>query len=185
MNVPPIKPRGIEHIGITVPDIDAAERFLQSAFDAQTLYSLVREDEPSMGGPSISSQNGLADGTAMKALRMLRLGNGPNVELFELTGYRQHASAIVNDVGLTHFGLYCDDLEASVERFKKAGGTMLHGPNDLVRQEGGDGNRFWFGRCPWGTLIEFIQFPHMLHYDASVDTVRWRPEPADQSETGA
>jgi catechol 2,3-dioxygenase-like lactoylglutathione lyase family enzyme len=174
-----ILPRGIEHIGITVPDIDAAERFLHHVFGAQRLYSLVTKDQPDMGDAATRSQNGLADGTAMRALRMLRIGNGPNVELFELTGYRRDDAAVINDVGMTHFGLYCDEIAPIAERFIEAGGTMLHGPNELTAQESGQGNYFWFGRCPWGTLVELIQFPSPLDYDSGVTAERWRPAAID------
>ena len=30
--------RGIDHFGITVPDLDAASRFLEEAFDARPLF---------------------------------------------------------------------------------------------------------------------------------------------------
>ena len=36
--------KGIEHIGITVPSIEAAERFFQQAFGAKTLYALIEKD---------------------------------------------------------------------------------------------------------------------------------------------
>lgn len=173
--------QGVEHLGITVPDIDAAERFFIEAFGARTLYSLVTTDEPAMGDDLTRSQNGLADGTAMRALRMMRIGSGPNIELFELTGYRDASSAVINDVGLTHFGLYCDDIEEVAKRFVAAGGTMLHGPNDLVRQESGPGNRFWFGRCPWGTLVELIRFPSPV--DTRDGLSRWRPSAAGAAQT--
>jgi catechol 2,3-dioxygenase-like lactoylglutathione lyase family enzyme len=33
--------RGIDHIGITVPDMEAATRFLREAFDAAIVYDTV------------------------------------------------------------------------------------------------------------------------------------------------
>jgi catechol 2,3-dioxygenase-like lactoylglutathione lyase family enzyme len=30
--------RGIDHLGITVPDLDAASRFFEQAFDAKPLF---------------------------------------------------------------------------------------------------------------------------------------------------
>ena len=38
--------RGIDHAGMTVPDIDAATRFFQDAFGAVTLYDVLPEDGP-------------------------------------------------------------------------------------------------------------------------------------------
>ncbi|WP_056059875.1 VOC family protein [Sphingomonas sp. Leaf230] len=44
--IKPGKVRGIDHIGITVPDVEAATRFLSEAFDATIVYDTVADGLP-------------------------------------------------------------------------------------------------------------------------------------------
>lgn len=45
--------KGIEHVGMTVPDIETAEKFFAHAFDAQVLYrGLVVRWRHNAGGPA-------------------------------------------------------------------------------------------------------------------------------------
>lgn len=168
-------PLGIEHVGITVPDMDAAERFFHEAFNATTLYALIDKTQAPSGGEQIHQMNGLDPATAMQEVRMLRLGNGANVELFSLTGYGRKEAVTLNDTGLTHLGLYCENIERATERFVHAGGTLLQGPNPLSGCEEGEGNSFRFGKTPWGMLVEFICFPSPLSYNKSHAFKRWNP----------
>ena len=168
-------PAGIEHVGITVPDIDTAETFFHQAFNAVTLYALIDHDQPPSGGEAIHQMNGLNPGTAMSEVRMLRLGNGANVELFSLTGYGRKEAAGINDMGLTHLGVYCADIGAATARFARAGGELLAGPNPLSGCEAGEGNAFRFGKTPWGMLVEFLHFPAPLAYNKGSQLKRWNP----------
>ena len=46
----PMLPRGIQHIGVTVPDLDAATRFLVEGLGAGVVYDgLTADDEPRRG----------------------------------------------------------------------------------------------------------------------------------------
>lgn len=170
------QPRGIEHIGMTVPDIEQAERFFIKAFGAETLYSLVTKGEEPQGPADMHKVNGLLPGTAMISMRMMRLGNGPNIELFEISdsGEGRKEAAGINDRGLHHFSIYVDDIEAAAKAFTDAGGIMTDGPVDLFRQEGGEGNQCWFGRFPWGTWLEIISFPSGVKSISGAD--RWKPD---------
>jgi len=40
--------RGIDHIGVTVPDIDAAARFLEATFGATTVYDVLQPSDAHM-----------------------------------------------------------------------------------------------------------------------------------------
>ena len=44
--------RAIEHVGITVPDLEAATAFFAEAFGAEYLYDML--DEP-LGGPAVEA----------------------------------------------------------------------------------------------------------------------------------
>jgi hypothetical protein len=81
-------------------------------------------------------------------MRLMRLGMGPSRELFQFAHAEQRPSASLNDFGLQHFAVYVDDMAASAERFKRAGGMLLSTPHDLAGVEDGPGNAGVYGRAP-------------------------------------
>lgn len=172
-------PRGIDHIGMTVPDLEAAARFLTEAFGAVALYDNVTEDDPQQG-PDAEETLGLPPGTSVQHMRMMRLGNGPSIELFEMRSPapRQKA-AIASDYGLQHFAVYVDDVDAAVARFEAAGGHVLTAPKELLGIEKGAGNAFCYGRTPWGGLVELISWPGEAPWERTAPAPRYRPPPRD------
>lgn len=73
----PMLPRGIQHIGVTVPDLDAATRFLVEGLGAEVVYDgLTAEDEPRQGA-EVERQLGLPKGAAIHKQRMIRMATAP------------------------------------------------------------------------------------------------------------
>ncbi|MGR3372399.1 antibiotic biosynthesis monooxygenase [Pseudooceanicola nanhaiensis] len=169
--------RGVDHAGMTVPDIAAATRFLADAFGAVTLYDVLPKDGPDMEGEGPQAELGLAPGTRIVHMRLLRLGNGPCLELFEMEGGRQSDPARLQDMGLTHLGLYVDDIDAACTAFTAAGGTLLKGPHPLANQEDAEGNAGVYGHAPWGTLIELLTYPAGIDLPGDAPATRWTPRP--------
>lgn len=182
--VPPVSPiavvdpslsRGVEHIGITVPDHDAAVLFFKHAFGAEPLFSLVRKGEEPMCADALHAKNGLAPGTAIVAVSLLRMRHGANIEIFEIDHPHGEPGQGIADFGISHFSVTVDDMDAVTSRFVAAGGTLLDGPYALSGQEQGSGNLGRFGRTPWGLLIEFECFRSPISYDTGARSVRWFP----------
>ncbi|MAP93661.1 MAG: glyoxalase [Ponticaulis sp.] len=169
------RPRGIEHIGFTVPDHDEAVAFFERAFGATVLFSLVKKSDEPMGADELNSKNGLARGTAIVAVSMLRLGNGPNLEIFEIDRPKSDKPLGISDMGMHHFSINVDDIDAVTASFKAAGGKLLDGPYELSGQEEGDGNFGQFGLTPWGMLVEFEQFKSDIELDDGASETRWYP----------
>jgi catechol 2,3-dioxygenase-like lactoylglutathione lyase family enzyme len=168
--------KGIEHVGITVPSIEDAERFFHEAFGAKTLYALIEKGGKPQLGEEMRPKNGLEPGTRIVAMRMLRIADGANVELFEVDGAHGSVADGPSRYGLHHLALYVDDLDAAAARFGAAGGTMLEGPIELGGKEKGPGNRCWFGETPWGMPVEFIHLPSPLALDdEAASGPRWLP----------
>lgn len=170
-------PRGIDHVGITVPDIEPAARFLEDAFGAQALYDNVTEATPQQG-PGIERTLGLPKGTSVVHMRMMRLGTGASVELFQMrVPEGQHKPVLASDLGVQHFAVYCDDMPEAAKRFEAAGGTLLTPPQELLGIEKGKGNSFCYGRAPWGTVIELIGWPGKASWNDTAPAPRYKPEP--------
>lgn len=166
---------GIEHVAMTVPDMEAAIRFLQEAFGATVLYRHLKLTDEPLTAADVGRINGLPETATLRGACQMRLGDGANIELFQLTGIARTEAAEINDIGLNHFSLFVDDIALATERFAAAGGTLLEGPNDLGLNETGAGNQLWFGRMPWGTWVEFMTFRSPLRYDAGATQERRFP----------
>ncbi|WP_203595026.1 antibiotic biosynthesis monooxygenase [Salipiger sp. PrR007] len=169
--------RGVDHAGLTVPDIDAATRFLAEAFGAVTLYDVLPADGPDMEGEGPQAELGLAPGTRITHMRLLRIGNGPCLELFRMKDGAQSDPACLQDMGLTHLGLYVDDIDAACAAFTRAGGMLLKGPHPLANNEDKEGNAGIYGRAPWGTLFELLTYPGGIDLPADAPAPRWTPKP--------
>lgn len=171
----------IDHIGINVPDIDSATLFLKEAFGAVVIYeSHSKKDAPiDLGG--VESTLNVALGTKIFAVRMIKIGKGPNIELFEVHTEGQRDAIKSSDIGLQHFAIYTDSISASVERFVKAGGKILSKPNPMLfPEEMGEHNFFVYGITPWGTSVEFLTYPDKMPYENETKLRRWKGGKSDK-----
>lgn len=151
---------GMDHVGLTVPDIDQATRFFEAAFDAELIYGAwTLSEQPAEGAETEQALNPFP-GTQVKAVRMLRLRFGPGLELFQMEGPEQREPSRPSDHGVQHFAIYVDDICAAVAQFEAAGGTTFTGPQPIMFEpEMGEGNLFCYGTTPWGSVIELLTYP--------------------------
>jgi hypothetical protein len=56
---------GIDHLGITIPDLDAASRFFEQAFDAKPLFDNIKRSDQPFAGAEAEAMVGLAPGTVL------------------------------------------------------------------------------------------------------------------------
>lgn len=167
-------PRGIDHVGVTVPDLEAASRFFEDAFGAVALYDNMVRTDPPYQGKDAETTLGLEAGASVIAMRMLRLGNGPGIELFEMRVPEQRPSARASDLGLQHFAVYVDDIAAAARRFEAAGGVLLTQPKEMLGIEKGEGNAFCYGRAPWGMTIELLCWPGKAKWETTAPAERYK-----------
>lgn len=169
--------RGVNHIGITVPDIEAAKTFLIEAFGGEVIYQSFGPEDPPRQGPEFERAVGAFPGTVVRAQAMVKLGIGPDIELFEMHGPEQAQPIRASDFGITHFGVYTDDIDAAVARFEQAGGTALTAARAIPYEtEKGHRNKVCYCRMPWGTTIEFITLPDRMAYRDQTDLRRWQDD---------
>ncbi len=163
--------RGVNHIGLTVPDIDAAEAFFTDILGCQraTAFGPFRDDE----GSFMQDLLDVAPRAVVNEIRLLRCGFGSNIELFD---YDAPDQAIVrprnSDIGGHHIALYVDDIGAAAEYLESQGIRTLLGP--LPVNEGpAAGQTILYFFAPWGLQMELISFPEGMAYEADGGPVLW------------
>ena len=173
--------RGIEHVGITVPDVEEAARFLIEAFGAEVLYDMPAP-ERAAGDPYPDEQSrlGIRPGARWITTKVLRLGDGPGIELFEYADDEQRPAATPADLGVQHFSVYVDDIDAARQLVIDAGGHALEGPLLLPGVESGEGNQWMYVVAPWGGIIELLTLPSPQRFEVETALRKWRPEQRDR-----
>lgn len=151
----------LDHVGLTVPDLDAAVAFFERHFGAEVVFHLPRFVDPT--GAAVA-RLGAARGASF-SLTMLELVGG-YVELLEwepqLTPSEQPDSAVAFPPNLTngvHLALEVKDIGGILDELRQAPGvTVLSDP--LTFREGPTpGLTNAFITTPWGLLIELMAWP--------------------------
>jgi catechol 2,3-dioxygenase-like lactoylglutathione lyase family enzyme len=163
---------GIEHIGLTVPDIEAATRFFIDVLAAEPLYDI---------GPLASADDWMANHLAVhpratiRRLRVLRLANGPVLELFEFTAPDQRTTLPRNsDHGGWHIAFYVEDMDAALAALKAHRCDIQSGPV-LMTEGPSEGLSWLYFKAPWGQQLELVSYPGgIAAYKAHARAV-WRP----------
>lgn len=162
---------GIEHIGLTVPDVEAASRFFASLLGAETLYDV---------GPFTNPDDWMAHHLAGHArarlhrLRVVRCGNGPVLELIELAREADTADQPrPADAGSWHLAFYVEDMDGALTALKSHGVAIQSGPVEMT--EGPSKGMTWlYFQAPWGQQLELVSYPGGLAaYKGLADV--WRP----------
>ncbi|MBX3098664.1 MAG: VOC family protein [Salinibacterium sp.] len=163
--------RGIDHIGVTVPDLDEAERFFVDVLGAQYIYTLgaKQADDDWM-----ATTLGVHPRTVIREIRFLRLGNGSNLELFKYDAADGQAPEPRNsDIGGHHLAIYVDDLDAAAEYLRTHNVEIM---GEAVASKGAsEGQRWLYFRSPWGMQFELVSFPHGKAYERDATVRLWHP----------
>ncbi|MDO8310051.1 MAG: VOC family protein [Actinomycetota bacterium] len=158
--------RGVDHIGLTVPDLDEAIAFFGEAFGATVLF---RHGAYSPR-PEVNERNfARARDVEVAGIAMIRILD-MNIELLQYrTSDPPRTWPSTSSTGGHHVAFYVEQLEEAVDRMREAGIEVLGEPLPLSGPEGGPGNRFVYARAPWGLFIELVSYPGgKAHDHASV-----------------
>jgi catechol 2,3-dioxygenase-like lactoylglutathione lyase family enzyme len=163
---------GIEHIGLTVPNLEEATRFFVDLLGAETLYDV---------GPFESPDDWMANHLAVhprariNKLRVLRVANGPVLELFEFSAPDQNTAPPKNsDHGGWHIAFYVDDMDAALGALKTHEVSIQSGPVQMT--EGPSQGLSWlYFRAPWGQQLELVSYPGGLAAYQGLRRDVWRP----------
>jgi catechol 2,3-dioxygenase-like lactoylglutathione lyase family enzyme len=164
---------GVEHVGLTVPDIESATTFFVDVLGAEVLFEV---------GPFSSEDGwmekhlGVHPRAVIRRLRMLKLASGPSVELFEYASPDQDPGRPRNsDAGGHHMAFYVTDMAAAVDHLKRYGVEVLGNPTSL--EDGASAGLTWvYFLAPWGLQLELVSAPKGLAYEKSGGVPMWRPD---------
>ena len=165
--------RGTEHVGITVPDIEEATRFLVDVIGCTVAYEI---------GPFVADDDwmqvhlGVHPRAVIRTLRMLRCANGPNIELFEYELDGASKSTPPNsESGASHLGFYVEDIGAAVEHLK-AHGVTVQGNVSIMDDGPSKGLSWVYFLAPWGLQMELVSAPRGQQVTAERPEALWAPE---------
>lgn len=153
--------RRLDHIGLTVPDLDEATRFFVDVLGCEYLYSLGPYED---NGTWMAEHLGVHPRATIPENRFFRLGDRTLFEVFLYTAPDQRRTMVKNsDIGGHHVALYVDDLDAAVGYLRDSGITVLGEPTSSKGAH--EGQRWVYFLAPWGLQLELVSYPHGKAFD--------------------
>jgi catechol 2,3-dioxygenase-like lactoylglutathione lyase family enzyme len=153
-------PRAVGHLGITVPDIDAAVEWYGELFGFRLIGPIADVDQDEGGafaGP-------VADifGSELRRMRMAFLSSA-NACIIELFEFQDGPCAELDDHfdyrrrGISHLAITEPDVESAAARIVERGGVQRSKVWTLF-----EGMPYQACYCedPWGTVIELLSHSH-------------------------
>ncbi|NBC38094.1 glyoxalase/bleomycin resistance/dioxygenase family protein [Novosphingobium sp. FSY-8] len=160
---------GIQHIGVSVPDLDQARHFYLDLLGGVEVGPPLEWDD----NPFIDAVVGLKNSAARQF--MCQLGN-TCIEVFEYLAPRsdpQDPDQGVNRYGYTHFGVQVEDIQATYQRLLEAG-LRVHTPPSMAGiSVDADGVKHGYAatycRDPFGNVFEIME----IYDDAQIRPI-WK-----------
>ena len=153
--------RRLDHIGVTVPDLEEATRFFVDVLGCEYIYSLgpFKDD-----GDWMSEHLGVYPRATVPENRFFRCGGQTVFEVFRYTCPDQRTTVPKNsDVGGHHIALYVDDLDTAADYLRSRGVTVLGEP---TASKGHNlGQRWVYFLAPWGLQFELVSYPNGRAFD--------------------
>lgn len=163
--------RGVDHIGLTVPDLPQAEIFLTDVLGCQkaTSFGPFRDDK----GTFMQDLLNVDPRALVEKITLMRCGFGSNIELFNYSAPDQKTVTPRNsDIGGYHIAIYVDDIAAAATFFKSKGVRTLLGPLP-VKEGPAAGQSILYFFAPWGLQMEAISYPNGMAYEKDGGPVLW------------
>lgn len=174
MPIPSI--RAVDHVAITVPDLEQGIRFFVDVVGGEHVYT-TGVFENTTGDWMTTNIN--VDARARLRIAMVRLGSATTLELFEYEAVDQRTEIPRNsDRGASHLCFYVDDMGAAVAYLKTVDGVRVLGdPTAVGEGQPNHGATFVYWLTPWGHQLELINVPEGYDYEMTTEA-RLAPIPA-------
>ncbi|HJY88236.1 MAG TPA: VOC family protein [Candidatus Acidoferrales bacterium] len=166
----------VDHVALTVPDLDAAVRFYSNVIGGSELYRLGPFDAaelPRMPDGRDWSEAHINVPGARLMIAMLKVG--PNLML-ELFCYEKPSDASRKpprncDLGGHHLAFKVEDLDTAVRYLEDKGLRVMEGP--IVLSEGPcAGQRLIYFLDPWGNQLELVEYSTLPYMAGTEPTGR-------------
>ena len=150
----------IDHVAMTVPDVDQATAFFEAVFGAKVVVEGLSKNDPPWMGHGMEVRFGMPEGGCIRARRVLNLGGRTNIEMFEFAGTPHQRPPHTYDYGIQHFAVYVSDLQKTARAFILAGGRVFESEDfkKAVLRGEGPAQGWLYGETPWGSIIEMVTF---------------------------
>lgn len=152
---------GVDHIGLTVPDLEQASSFLVDVLGCEYMYTL---------GPYKHDDDWMAEHlnvhprAVMEQLHFFRLGGQAIFEVFQYSAPEQQTDPPRNsDIGGHHVALYVADLDAAVAYLRSRHVTVCGEPT--VSRGPSAGQRWVYFLAPWGMQFVLVSYPDGKAFD--------------------
>ncbi len=142
----------INHVGVTVPDLDKAVAWYVDVLGLELLDGPMHCDLSTTGADRRLDVFGPTWG-AMR-LAHLMAGNGAGFELFQFLEppvRRPDDNFVYTRVGPHHVAFTVDDFDGTLERLEQLGGRRRTASYDVH-----GGTRICYCEDPWGNVIEIV-----------------------------
>jgi catechol 2,3-dioxygenase-like lactoylglutathione lyase family enzyme len=165
---------GMDHVGITVPNIDQAVEWFEDVLGAVAPLTF----GPFPAGPFVASVVDVAQTASIDQITMLRIGHSANIELFQYTAPdgQRHDTPKNSDWSGHHVAFYVTDINAAVEYMVGKGVRRMPAGPFTLTQGPAAGQTIQYFQTPWGSYIEFISYPNGMAYDVPSIKPLWSPQ---------
>ncbi len=166
---------GVDHIGVTVPDLDQARHFFVEVLGCTFLYELGGKADPDPDGDWMMRTLNVHPRATIGQIYFFSCGTQAVFEVFEYSAPDQRTVWPRNsDLGGHHVALYVDDLDDAVRYLRgRPEVTVLGEP--VVSSGHHEGQRWIYFLSPWGMQFELVSYPHGKAF------FHRRTAPSDQS----
>lgn len=166
--------RGIDHIGVTVPDMDQAVAFFQDVMGCQKAMSFGPFSDPK--GSFMEDLVNVNPRAEIKQITVMRCGRGSNIELFQYSAPDQKTEMPKNsDFGGHHIAFYVQDIKKAVDKARAIGLKTMMGPVPITEGPAA-GQSITYVLTPWGLQLELISYPKGMAYEKTSKVKLWSPK---------
>ncbi len=153
----------VDHVGLTVPDLDKAVEFYKDVFGATELYRLGPFDAaqiPRMPDGRDWTEAHVNVAGARIHIAMLQLSPHMKLELFryELPTDAKSAPPRNCDVGAQHIAFQVEDLEKAAAYLRSRNVRVMAGPI-VVPAGPAEGQKVNYFLDPFGIQLELVEYP--------------------------
>lgn len=168
-----MKVLGMQHIGLTVPDLGQAVEFFQTVFGAVECLStgLIDVDDEFM-----RRRLGVPGNCRITDIKVLRIGNGTNLELFAYQGDLEADAPLKRNSqpGGFHLAFQVEDCHAAADRLRVVGVEVMDGPT-YVDAGSMEGLTWCYLKAPWGQFLEIVSMDGPLGAERAGRPAQWSP----------